>query len=130
MKKAYQIIIFLLIGIISIVCYSTYKNNNLVFDSVTTEKLLQNKHDNNIYIDKKIIVTGSIKEIMNANGKYAILLQGINGKNILCELKENQTLEIQNLETNQKIEISGVFKGELSDLILLNCELLDSERNE
>lgn len=82
------------------------------------------------YINKKLEIQGSIKEIMHTNDRYAILLLGNNDRNVLCELNPNQVSKISTLKIDQMIAIKGIYKGYLNDVILLNCELVDTIKHE
>lgn len=76
------------------------------------------------YIEKEIKVQGVLKEIIDANNIYALILEGGNGMNVLCEINDNQVKKLSHLKPNQKITLKGVFKGSLHDAILINCTLL------
>ncbi len=112
--------------IVVMVAIIAYNHNNINEDVVLMSNELVDKatvHDS--LIDKSIIVYGTVKEKLSTNSKYALLLEGRNEKNILCQLNENQIVKTKKIEINDRVKIRGIYKGKLSDLILLNCELLD-----
>lgn len=124
MNKKVKFISFTLI--IVMIAFIAYNHNNINEDVVLTSNELIDKatvHDS--LIDKSIVVYGIVKEKLSTNNKYALLLEGSNEKNILCQLNENQIVKTKKIEINERVKIRGIYKGKLSDLILLNCELLD-----
>ncbi|MEO9954414.1 hypothetical protein [Nonlabens sp.] len=124
MNKQVKLISFTVI--IVMVAFIAYNYTNFNEDVVLTSNELVDKatvHDS--LIDKSIVVYGTVKEKLSANNKYALLLEGSNEKNILCQLNENQIVKTKKIEINEQVKIRGIYKGKLSDLILLNCELLD-----
>lgn len=83
------------------------------------------------YVDKIIEVEGVIKEITYLNKHYSVLLHGQNNSGyIICDMKPSNEAEVEKLKPGQKVNIKGVCKGYLKDVILLNCILVNSESNE
>lgn len=124
MNKKVKLISFTLILVM--IAFIAYNHNNTNEDVVLTSIELVDKatvHDS--LIDKSIVVYGIVKEKLSTNNKHALLLEGSNEKNILCQLNENQIVKTKDIEINEQVKIRGIYKGKLSDLILLNCELLD-----
>jgi len=109
-------------------------NTERVLTTVSTDQLvlgIENK-DSEIekFIEHKLEVSGYLKEIIHENNNYAILLKGTKGRNVLCQMEQSEVYKLDNLKNNQKITIRGVYKGYLNDVILLNCELLETSVNE
>lgn len=80
------------------------------------------------YIEKAIEIKGVLKEINLKGDTYLLLLAGDkNTKFILCQMQDDQASKIQNLNLEKEVVIKGIYKGSLTDAILLNCILIDTE---
>ena len=83
-----------------------------------------------LYAGKIIEITGSIKEITFLNDRNTIILNSNSETfGVICDINPNQKEKINQLQKNQKIQIKGICKGFLKDVILLNCtiDLLTNE---
>lgn len=77
---------------------------------------------NSIYAEKIIEVEGSIKEIVQVNERYTVVLQGEDEFSyILCDMLPEKADMIENFEPGQTIYLKGICKGYLNDVIMLNC---------
>ena len=81
----------------------------------------ENKADM-MYTNKLIQISGTLKSIKYLNNRNTLIInRGKNSSGIICDLNDNEINKLQNLRKDQKIEIKGVCKGFLKDVILLNC---------
>ncbi|WP_299364130.1 hypothetical protein [Winogradskyella sp.] len=84
----------------------------------------------NDYIEKAIEVTGPIKDITIKDNKVTILLHGGHeSRLVICEMQTNQNKYMDQLSKGEVVNIKGVFKGVLLDAILLNCIIIEKNRN-
>ncbi|NAS29346.1 hypothetical protein GTQ40_00025 [Flavobacteriaceae bacterium R38] len=101
--------------------------------SVSSKNLLANFNTNEVsanstYVEKVIIVEGKIKKITYLNDRYTILLHGQNElSNIICDMSMSQFEDIKKLNPGQTVNIKGICKGYLMDVIMLNCILVNKE---
>lgn len=128
LSKLFYILIAAIL-VIGIYLWRPEKDPYAVFKKpITASDLIESQQDgglSNSFIDKGLEVSGTLLEINQENNKYALLIEGKNGSDILCELKEDQVSLLSTLKLNQHISIRGIYKGYLKDAILLNCELID-----
>ena len=91
-----------------------------IFDSFSNNEAEANQK----YLDKIIEVEGDIKEIVDSNGEWVVVLKSndpIFG--VSCKLSGNQ----KNLpKVNQRVKIKGLCAGFLSDVILTRCSIVKS----
>mgnify|MGYP000032378384 CR=1 FL=1 len=88
------------------------------------------ENSNDLYAGKIIEVTGNIKEISFLNERITVILNSNSETfGVICDINPNQKEKINQLQKNQKIQIKGICKGFLKDVILLNCtiDLLTNE---
>lgn len=85
---------------------------------------------NKSLIDKSIRVNGSVVEKLIENDYYAIILDVKAGKNVLCQFTKFNAHNFEEIEIHQCVEIRGIYKGELSEHILLNCTIEFKESND
>lgn len=92
-----------------------------------TASFISNENDANlIYKDKIVEVVGVVKEVTFLNNRNTIVLEGENkNSSVLCDMQSDQLRMVKNLKKGQKIELKGVCKGFLKDVILLNCMLIN-----
>jgi len=85
--------------------------------------LIDNEDINYIKPEEIIEVKGVIKEINYLNNRITILLGSDNNIRacVICDMQRNQEIKISSLKTQDTIKLKGVFKGFLTDAILLNC---------
>jgi len=134
MIKWKTVVILCVLILISLVAYfATYNlwSDKNSFDISTTSdqivaSFLNNENDANKYfIEKKIRVTGKIKEINNLNNRYTIkLYTQYKDHYILCDLKRNQYDQLKTVQKNQNVSIIGKCKGFLKDVVLLECTIV------
>ncbi len=76
-----------------------------------------------ILVEDIIGVEGVVKEVNSLNNKQTIFLSDNRegDVSVLCAMQDNQINRIQTLGIGDTINIKGVFKGFLKDVILLNC---------
>ncbi|WP_108804179.1 hypothetical protein [Aquimarina sp. Aq107] len=92
-----------------------------------TASFINDENDANlIYKDKIVEVVGVVKEVTFLNDRNTIVLEGDNkNSSVLCDMQSDQFKMVKNLKKGQKIELKGVCKGFLKDVILLNCMLIN-----
>ncbi|WP_405206681.1 OB-fold protein [Aquimarina sp. LLG6339-5] len=92
-----------------------------------TASFISNENDANlIYKDKIVELVGVVKEVTFLNNRNTIVLEGENkNSSVLCDMQSDQLRMVKNLKKGQKIELKGVCKGFLKDVILLNCMLIN-----
>lgn len=122
------ILVFIFMSAISTAVYCSL--NRTVPIEYTGNQLVKTASSSNYLIDEEIIITGKIKEQLFNNRKYALVLEGGEEKEILCDFKIDQTDVLSHTSINQCVKIKGVYKGELSGLIILNCTLLETTCND
>lgn len=82
------------------------------------------KKANKLYTGKVIEVAGTIQEINYLNKKTTLILNtDYTDSSIICELNNDETKKLIDIDKNKKILIKGICKGFLKDIILLNCYL-------
>lgn len=97
----------------------TFTTNELLSKFQHTQQKLEG------FIEKAIEIEGEIKEITFQDGKYSLILKGESDISyILCEMQSNQTPEVLKLRAGQDIQIKGILKGFLLDVILLHCVII------
>jgi len=83
--------------------------------SISSNKLLS-------AFKKVIIVKGNIKKITYLNNRYTVLLQGENEfSHIICDMSISDFENVKKLKTGESVDIKGVCKGYLMDVVMLNC---------
>lgn len=92
-------------------------------DLVSSYKLNEEKSDH-LYSEKIIVVDGIVKEITYINNRITIILKS-NAKNygVICDINPNQIEKTKGLKKNQQIQLKGICKGFLRDVILINCNI-------
>lgn len=92
-------------------------------DLLNSYSINEEKSDS-LYRDKIIEVTGYIKEITYLNDRNTIILNSNSGSfGVICDINPNQKEKINKLQQHQKINVKGICKGFLKDVILLNCSI-------
>lgn len=77
-----------------------------------------------LYAGKIIEITGTIKEITYLNNRNTIILNSNSETfGVICDVNPNQKEKINQLQKNQSIQVKGICKGFLKDVILLNCSI-------
>ncbi len=78
---------------------------------------------NATYAEKMIAVEGVIEEISFLNNRHTILLKGdtFTQHFILCDMATTGLKTTKKLQKGDTIQLKGVCKGYLLDVILLNC---------
>ncbi len=90
----------------------------------------QNQELNN-YIEKTIKIEGIIKKISFKNNTYSLLLDGgLSSTFVLCEMQTDQNHHMPNLVQGASVQVKGIYKGYLMDAILLNCVLIENNKDE
>ncbi|RKN05057.1 hypothetical protein D7035_21570, partial [Aquimarina sp. AD1] len=114
-----------------------YNTSHIDINNVSTEistdsqkltaSFINDENDANlIYKDKIVEVIGVVKEVTFLNDRNTIVLEGDNkNSSVLCDMQSDQFKMVKNLKKGQKIELKGVCKGFLKDVILLNCMLIN-----
>ena len=90
-----------------------------------------NKEDaSNSLIEKVVQVKGQIKEISFINERYTFLLTSENfPKNfVMCEMAPGN-LRIEEFQVGDTLELRGICKGYLLDVIMLNCVPINENTN-
>lgn len=78
------------------------------------------------FIEKAIEINGEIKEITYQDHKYSLILKGKNENTyIICEMQANQSKQVLDLKVGDIVNLKGILKGFLMDIILLNCIIVD-----
>ncbi|WP_027391553.1 OB-fold protein [Aquimarina latercula] len=92
-----------------------------------TASFINNENDANLIYKNKIVeVVGVVKEVTFLNNRNTIILEGENkNSSVLCDMQSDQLGIVKSLKKGQKIELKGVCKGFLKDVILLNCMLIN-----
>ncbi|WP_343488324.1 hypothetical protein [Allomuricauda sp. d1] len=90
------------------------------------------KNDESFPKEGVVSVKGFIKETNTKNGKFNILIRGNTNRNhyIICEMNESFENSKFGLSEGDAIDIKGVLKGYLNDVILLNCVMNNTLQNE
>lgn len=131
-----NIIVFLFLTLFLICCESLLERDISMIEPVAFYKadmLIDDlKNEKNFPREQVVKVEGLIKETNTKNGKFNILIKGYTNQNhyIICEMSdsfENPTLGLIKGDT---IAIKGVLKGYLNDVILLNCVMDNTSKNE
>lgn len=92
-------------------------------DLVNSYRINEEKSDR-LYTGKIIEVTGFVKEITFLNNRNTILLNSNSETfGVICDMNPNQKDKLKLLKEHQKIQVKGICKGFLKDVILLNCSL-------
>ncbi len=112
--------------------FKSIKNTKSNF-CITANELLQEYQKNEKQSDKKytnkiITIYGNVKNVSHLNNRRTIILNNNTSSNIICDLDDNETTNIDTLKINQQLYIKGICKGYLKDVILLNC-FLDTQKN-
>ena len=135
-KKNFIIIfIILLVFIIGLSRY-TFLNNKLAKPKFSIESsqllndyILDEKKANDSYNNKMIKVIGTVKDITYLNQRNTIFLNGDHeSSNIICDLNNSQKKKLNEIKKGQKIIITGICKGFLKDIILLNCDIQTEQK--
>ncbi|AXT55119.1 hypothetical protein [Aquimarina sp. AD1] len=140
MNRKNKITIFLLSLLLIAGAYfyiEYYNTSHIDINNVSTEistdsqkltaSFINDENDANlIYKDKIVEVIGVVKEVTFLNDRNTIVLEGDNkNSSVLCDMQSDQFKMVKNLKKGQKIELKGVCKGFLKDVILLNCMLIN-----
>lgn len=138
LKKSLSIILPLFLFVFIFILNKEAQDTRLIDThvSLTTNEMISllddenNKHLDS-YIEKAIEIKGVLKEKNLKGGTHILLLAGNkNTKFILCQMQDDQASKIKTLTPGKEIVIKGIYKGSLSDAILLNCILIDTKTYE
>lgn len=132
-SKKHILLILLLIGFSTIIIYRYNKKINITSIKPKTEVqatelssifLQDEKKASKFYNGSVIKVTGIVKEISLINNVTTIILLG-KGENssIFCEM-DTDLLESKLPMRNDTIELKGICKGFLKDVVIQNCQLI------
>ncbi|AXG71121.1 tRNA_anti-like protein [Kordia sp. SMS9] len=136
LKKRHTLIFAIIFTAMGLIWVFLYVNRGIAdttkiqaAETFTTNELLskfQHKQEKlEDFIEKVIEIEGEIKEITFQDGKYSLILKGESDINyILCEMQANQNSDVVKLEAGQHIQLKGILKGFLMDVILLHCVII------
>lgn len=127
MKKILAIGISLVIAALIIFYYYPSHDDAAVL-SVSVEQLLKdyNASEENgdaTYLNKRLMVTGTLSEISESNGSMLLLLRGDGGNYVSCSPAKEAALEKYDLKPGDTVTITGVCTGMLMDVLLSDCTL-------
>lgn len=135
-KKSFLIILVLLaFTSVYYLVIPIFKNNekdlgNELAELTLSSNDLLNSYSKNeeksdsLYAGKIIEINGTIKEITFLNNRNTIILNSNSETfGVICDINPSQKEKIKQLKKNQKIQIKGICKGFLKDVILLNCSI-------
>ncbi len=87
--------------------------------------------ENSNLIESVVLVKGEIKDINYLNERSTIILKGrSNDRLVICDMQDNQKQTLKKLSIGDAIDVKGILKGSLNDIILLNCIILQPKNNE
>ena len=92
-------------------------------EAETIIQFVTNKKTNTIQANDVVEVRGIIKEINFLNNRTTIYL-GSNSHDstfIICDMQNSEKSQVALLNKFQAIKLKGIFKGFLSDIVLLDC---------
>jgi hypothetical protein len=120
--------IILLVFIIAFTGY-TFLNNRPTKPEISIKSfqllndyIFDEEKANESYNNKMIKVTGIVKNITYLNERNTIFLDGNHkSSNIICDLNNSQKKKLEYIKRGQKIVVTGICKGFLKDIIILNC---------
>lgn len=99
----------------------TITAQNLLDDYKKDEDLANKK-----YVDNIVQIKGEISKISVENGNSVITLKDLNGESgIMCHLLPEENLNILKLKKGSQIIIKGVCTGNLLDVIMVRCVLVN-----
>jgi len=137
-RKKYILVILILLILMFVIKYAfvseDYKQTENLIDK--TPELVLNANDltnayvkneensNKLYAGKIIEVIGIVEETTTLNNRNTIILASEhNSFGVICDINPNFTTEFNQIRKNQKIQVKGICKGFLKDVILLNCSI-------
>lgn len=90
--------------------------------------VLNEEQANTKYLDKIVKVSGKVaSKTIDANQKVTILMDtGDPMSNVTCELSAEQTGKSSLFGAGSFIEVKGICTGMLSDVVLVDCVILDN----
>ncbi|OEK07843.1 hypothetical protein A8C32_15285 [Flavivirga aquatica] len=93
---------------------------------ISEHYLEDEKKSDSMYKGKVLEIKGIIKKINFLNNRNTLILQGYNTySNIICDIQNVNKKEFDKLELGDKINLKGICKGFLKDVIILNCVLVN-----
>ena len=129
MKK----IIVAAIGIIAIILIAYYYLSSSSQSSedavaVSVERLLKDYNASEesgdaAYLNKRLVVTGTLSEVSESNGSMLLLLRGDEGNYVSCSPAKGAGWEKFNLKPGDTVTITGVCTGMLMDVLLSDCTI-------
>jgi len=134
MKHPQRKLIILTLLMLSLVCVQCRKtepmqhwSENTVDASTLVAAYMDEKPLSTIdYLDKKMIINGTIKEINYRNNRCTIILDSnYKGRYVICDMKPKEKEGISQLQTGQHISLQGICRGALLDVIMQDCTLLN-----
>ena len=79
------------------------------------------------YLDKIIEVSGKVaSKNLNANKVTILMDTGDPMSNVTCELNSKETEKSSAIETGSIVEIKGICTGMLTDVVLVDCIILNN----
>lgn len=112
--------------------FRNVKNSNAVFFISAKDLVKQfnnNEQKSNLKYNNKIItIYGTVEKVSFLNNRKTIILTGNSKTSIICDLDDNELIQLNTLKKNQQLYIKGICKGYLKDVILLNS-FIDTKDN-
>lgn len=136
-KENITILIILLVLLIVFVKYE-FSNSQKLKPEITIastlllkDYLTNEKKANNVYNNRIIKITGIVKKITYLNQRNTIFLDAKHkSSNIICDLNDSEKKKLDQIKAGQEITITGICKGFLKDIIILNCDIQTKQKNE
>lgn len=76
------------------------------------------------YVSKRLEVSGEIDEVTSTDGNVTVLLVGVTGLPVLCELPDDEARAVKKLKVKSKVTITGECSGVRNDRVVLRkCTL-------
>ena len=80
---------------------------------------------NTQYLDKVLEVTGSLREIIQEDGKVSIILESGNLLGgVTCQLDDLSEHHFSSLKEGDQLRLRGVCTGMLMDVVLVRCIII------
>lgn len=104
--------------------------------SMTSQKLSylflsDEKKSNANYVDQIIEVEGAVDTVTFFNNRNTVILQGVNpNTTLICEMDSTEIMQRIKIKKGTKIQLKGICKGRLNDVVLLNCLFTNKPNDE
>lgn len=93
--------------------------------------LSDEKKSNSIFVDQIIEVHGTVDTVTFFNNRNTVILQGENpNTNLICEMDITEVMQSNKIKKGAKIQLKGICKGRLNDVVLLNCLFTNKSNDE